>query len=395
MTARQKMELALSKSREGLQAAVLDDGVETSEIEGLSTAHADLEKRYQAAVLSEVDTPDIETSNESTPEGRELRGLIERSDICDVALATIEYRETDGATRELQQHFGLAPNMVPLELFRDVETRAVTALAATVDVATQQERILAPVFSDGLGTFLQVYRPTVGVGDATYPVLTTRPVVRGPHKDSTSAAETTGNFDADALEPERLQASFFWRRTDAARLRGMPDTLRDALRRGLQEKLDAQLSAQIVTDTTRVDATAADTFSTALSRYAYSRVDGRYAASLRDIRLAAGSATFADWGGLFANSNKGDLSLVDRLEALTGGLSVNPHAAAASGSKQDTLIRLGSRRDIVQPIWEGIALIPDEISKADTGEIKLSAVLLANVKVIRDEGILRIQAQHA
>ena len=395
MTARQKTELALSKSREGLQAAALDDNVETAKLEELTTAHAGLEKRYQAAVLSEVDTPDIETSNESTPEGRELRGLIERSDICDVALATIEYRETDGATRELQQHFGLAPNMVPLELFRDVETRAVTALAATVDVATQQERILAPVFSDGLGTFLQVYRPTVGVGDATYPVLTTRPVVRGPHKDSTSAAETTGNFDANALEPERLQASFFWKRTDAARLKGMGATLRDALRRGLQEKLDAQLSTQIVTDTTRVDATAADTFSTALSRYAYSRVDGRYAASLRDIKLAVGSATFADWGSLFANSNKGDLSLVDRLEALTGGLNVNPHAAAASGSKQDTFIRLGSRRDIVQPIWEGIALIPDEISKVDSGEIKLSAIMLANVKVIRDEGIIRVQSQHA
>ena len=175
----------------------------------------------------------------------------------------------------------------------------------------------------------------------------------------------------------------------------MGATLRDALRRGLQEKLDAQLSTQIVTDTTRVDATAADTFSTALSRYAYSRVDGRYAASLRDIKLAVGSATFADWGGLFANSNKGDLSLVDRLGELTGGLSVNPHAAAASGSKQDTLIRLGSRRDIVQPIWEGIALIPDEISKVDSGEIKLSAIMLANVKVIRDEGIIRIQSQHA
>ena len=393
MTAKQQLEIKLSKSREGLQAAVLDDGVETSEIEGLSTAHADLEKRYQAAVLSEGDTPSLETGDDATPEGRELRGLIARSDIFDVALATIEHRETDGATRELQQHFGLAPNMVPLELFRDIETRAVTT--SPTDVGRQQEGTLPPVFSDGLGAFLQIYRPTVGVGDATYPVLTTRPVVRGPHKDSTSAAETDGNFDAETLAPARLQASFFWRRTDAARLKGMSNSLRDALRRGLQEKLDAQLSAQIVTDTTRVDATAADTFSTALARYAYSRVDGRYAASLRDIKLAVGSETFADWGGLFSGTNAGDLSLVDRLGELTGGLSVNPHAAAASGSKQDTLIRLGSRRDIVQPIWDGIALISDEISKADTGEIKLSAVLLANVKVIRDEGILRIQSQHA
>ena len=74
MTARQKTELALSKSREGLQAAALDDSVETAKLEELTTAHAGLEKRYQAAVLSEVDTPDIETTDDSA--GRELRGLI-------------------------------------------------------------------------------------------------------------------------------------------------------------------------------------------------------------------------------------------------------------------------------------------------------------------------------
>ena len=147
MTARQKTELALSKSREGLQAAALDDSVETAKLEELTTAHAGLEKRYQAAVLSEVDTPDIETSNESTPEGRELRGLIERSDICDVALATIEYRETDGATRELQQHFGLAPNMVPLELFRDIETRVVTAPGAN---CRRRQRQQEGIFASGL-----------------------------------------------------------------------------------------------------------------------------------------------------------------------------------------------------------------------------------------------------
>ena len=394
MTVKQKLELKLSTARTALnELAGLDSPTEAqvTEMDTAAKGYKSLETQYRSAVIAEGDA--VETERPSSPEARELRSLIARSDIFDVALATIEHRETNGATAELQQHFDLAPNMVPLELFRDIETRAVTT--SPTDVGQQQEGTLPPVFADGLGAFLQIYRPVVGVGDATYPVLTTRPVVRGPHKDSTSAAETNGNFDAETLEPERLQASFFWRRTDAARLKGMGDTLRDALRRGLQEKLDAQLSAQIVTDTTRVDATAADTFSTALSRYAYSRVDGRYAASLRDIRLAVGSETFADWGGLFSGTNAGDLSLVDRLGELTGGLSVNPHAAVASGSKQDTLIRLGSRRDIVQPTWNGVALIPDEISKADTGEIKLSAIMLANVKVIRDEGILRIQSQHA
>ena len=40
------------------------------------------------------------------------------------------------------------------------------------------------------------------------------------------------------------------------------------------------------------------------------------------------------------------------------------------------MIPLGSRRDMVAPIWEGITLIPDEITKAANGQIVVTAVML-------------------
>ena len=53
------------------------------------------------------------------------------------------------------------------------------------------------------------------------------------------------------------------------------------------------------------------------------------------------------------------------------------------------------RRDMVAPIWEGISLIPDEITKAGTGQIVVTAVMLHAVKILRAAGFHKQQAQHA
>ena len=45
------------------------------------------------------------------------------------------------------------------------------------------------------------------------------------------------------------------------------------------------------------------------------------------------------------------------------------------------------------PLWQGVTLIPDEITKAKTGELVITAVLLAAFKIIRTDGFARIQSQ--
>ena len=68
--------------------------------------------------------------------------------------------------------------------------------------------MITPVFASGDGAFLGIERPTVPVGDGSFPVLSTLPSVKGPFTDSTEAGQTDATFVANSLAPERLQASF-------------------------------------------------------------------------------------------------------------------------------------------------------------------------------------------
>ena len=92
----------------------------------------------------------------------------------------MEHRSADSVEREAQQAYGLASNQIPLDMLRGpapLETRAITP--APGNVGAQQSEILQPVFALGSGAFLGIERPTVDMGDAVFPVLTSRATVGG------------------------------------------------------------------------------------------------------------------------------------------------------------------------------------------------------------------------
>ena len=397
MTESQKVALRLSEIRKRMaELGAVEQPTEeqSKEISELRTEYGTLETRAQALLVAEGG--EVEETTEETgedAEARELRELIGAADVGEIFAATVEHRATDGQAAELQQHFSLAANMIPLELVRDpeVEQRAVTP--APTDTGASQRPIVQPVFATGDAAYLGVDMPTVPVGDAVFPVLTSRPTVGGPHKDSTEVAETTGEFSSEVLEPQRLQASFFYRRTDAARFAMMGEALRQALNSGLSEALDKETIDQIVSDVEQTAAAAADTFASYRERLVYDNIDGRFATMESEIKLLVGGPTLKDMAGLYRGNNADD-SAVDSIRRISGGLRVSPHIAAVASHKQDVLARLGMRPDAVAPLWQGVQLIPDEITKAKSGEIVITAVLLAAFKVIRTDGFKRVQAQH-
>ena len=302
---------------------------------------------------------------------------------------------SDGADAELQKHHGLAANQIPLDLLRaPVEHRAVTP--SLTNVGTQEQPVEMPVFAAGVGAFLSIDRPTVAMGDAVYPVLTTRPTVGGPYADSSDVPETTGGFDADLIGPERVQASFIHRRVDAARFAGLDSSLRLALNSGLEEKLDFEAIAgdegllhgsNLANNTSNATAAFADY----LSRFAYARVDGRQAAQTTDVRAIVGVETYAHMGVSYRSDNA-DFTVLDSLAKKTGGVRVSPHVPAASANKQNAVVRLGSRRDMVQPVWAGVTIIVDEVTLSGKGEIEITAVLLMNTKILRVAGFHKQQS---
>ena len=88
-----------------------------------------------------------------------------------------------------------------------------------------------------------------------------------------------------------------------------------------------------------------------------------------------------------------DRNCIDRLMEITGGLKVSAHVPAAASKRQNAIIRRGSRRDMVAPVWEGVTLIPDEVTKAASGQIQITAILLHSVKILRQDGFHKQQIQ--
>ena len=364
-----------------------------AEIATLRTEYTDVEVRFQAAATAE----DVkETEVTESPEATEYRGLVGKAELGSIFAATLEHRVTDGAEAELQTHLKIGPNQIPLDLLR-VEERAVTP--APGNTGATEQPVISAVFANSVGSFLGVDQPSVGAGDAVYPVITSRASVKGPFTGSDEAADTTGSFEAELLKPERLQASYFYKRTDAARFRGMSSALRENLSMALSDALDKEIVAGTdglltATNLPNNNVTAITSYDLFLAQFGFDRVDGRYAGSVADLRSVMGSGSYARAGAVY-RGNASDRTAASELDRLTAGVRVSAHVPVVASSKQNNVIRLGLRRDMVSPVWEGITLIPDEITQAKKGEVVITAVLLHAVKILREEGFYKQQVQTA
>ena len=403
MTVLQQKLVRQSEIRESINT-LLGNDARTEEQDGelvkLTAEGTAIEPEIRAAIVASPDeTQTVETEDAET---RELRQLTERANVGDILSATFEKRQTSGEAAELQKHFGLGSHQIPLEMLkinRGVEERAAATVPASIGDASQAE-VITPVFASGDGAFLGIERPVVPTGTAAFPVLSTLPSVKGPFTGSDEAAQTDASFVANNLSPERLQASFSYRRTDAARFAGLDAALRLALNSGLQEKLDQQAiegTDGLLTSTNlpNNNVNTATTFALYLSGLLYGRVDGRYARTPGDIRMILGSGTFNHASAAYKGNNS-DESGVERLQEKSGGLMVSAHVPDVASSKQNVLIRLGMARGAaVQPMWQGVSLVVDEFTRAAFGEIIVHAILLSNFQITRKAQWFKQQTQHA
>ena len=78
-----------------------------------------------------------------------------------------------------------------------------------------------------------------------------------------------------------------------------------------------------------------------------------------------------------------DRSALDRLMELTAGVRVSAHVPAPATNRQDAVIRRGMSTTTTAPVWEGVTIIPDEVTKAKAGQIVITAVMLFAMKVLR------------
>ena len=395
MTQSQKIMIRLSECRQKLNELL---GVETrsaeqtAQMESLTAEVSKREPELRAALASEPDPAEIVLEGDAA--SRELAQLTARSNVGSIILGVTEKRHSIGAELELQQAHGLAENQFPIDMLR-IEQRAAGVTTAPTNVGTSQAEIVQPVFANGSGAFLGISRPTVAAGDAVFPVLSTRPDVGGPHSDSSDVPETDSTFDSDLLAPQRIQASTMYRRVDAARFPTMDSALRMALNSGLEEKLDYEVLRGVEglltgSKLANHNKSGETTHAQYLSQFCFGRVDGRFAAEQSDIKVLMGSGTYAHAGSTYQTNPH--LSALDALMAKIP-VRVSAHVPDVASTKQNNVIRLGMRSDYTQPLWNNITIIVDEISGSGKGEIEVTAVLLSNTKILRQDGFHKQQAQ--
>ena len=388
-------EIRTRLSELGGEAELSDE--QRGELDTLRGEYGTVERKCQALAIGE-DQPVVEERSAD----KKRRELEANANLGEIVTAAVENRQTEGATSELQKELGLSANQIPLALLREpepeVEERAVTP--APADVGAMQAQIIPGVFPMSCGAFLGVDMPSVGVGEAVFPVLTKNATVHTPAENA-EATETTGAFSAEVLSPVRLQASFFYSREDRARFAGMAEALRMNLSEALSDGLDKAILAGTDgllegTNLPNHNVNAVTTYADYRDHFLAGRVDGKYASGVGDLRIVMGSGTYVHADAVWRGTNtSNDVSALDVLMARSGGVKVSAHVPAVASSKQNAVIRLGMRRDMVAPIWEGVTLIPDEVTKASHGQIVLTAVLLHAVKIVRSAGFYKQQSQHA
>ena len=396
-----ELELRQSEARQALSDLLEKD----ADNEKVGTLNVELRSLDRQIAAHKLVKPEPETRVvEGTPEGREMRQLIDKSNVGEIFDAALGKRAVDGASAEIQQHYGLDVNQVPLALLvkdwpgdDDLEKRAVTP--APSDVGAMQQSIVGYVFPRSAATFLGVTMPTVPVGEASYPVLTKKLDVRTP-ASGIDADETTGSFSADVLSPSRIQAAFFYSREDRARFAGMDAALRQNLTEGLADGLDAEIlngTNGLFTGTNLANnnQTTNDTFDSYLSNLCWNQLDGRYAAMASDLSMVVGAATLKDLGQTYRNTSV-DRSALDRLMELTSGVRVSAHVPVPATNRQNVVIRRGMSMTAVAPVWEGITIIPDEVTQAKKGQLVITAVMLYAMKVLRTgAGLVKQQTDHS
>ena len=402
MTALQRLQIRASEIRARLASigSMPDMTDETrSELSALSLEYTDNESKQTALTIA-GDSPPTPTDT-GTSEGRAFRELLTRSNVGEIYDSAINHRAVDGATAEIQTHYGLESNQVPLALMvrswdEDLETRAVTP--APGQVGQNQSSIIPYVFPDSAATFCGVSMPTVAVGEPVYPVLTKELDVRTPAENA-DANETTGTFSANVLSPARIQAAFFYSREDRARFAGMDEALRENLNAGLSDGLDKQILAGtngMFTGTNLANhaASAATTYDNYIGHLAFGRVDGRYASTTGELKILMGAAVYNDAGQTYRNTTV-DRTALDRLMELVSGVRVSAHVPAAAGAnkKQNVVVVRGNAPAMFAPIWEGVTIIPDEVTKAKQGQIVVTAVMLAAQKIVRQDSLFKQEIQ--
>ena len=358
-----------------------------TELRELTPKAQALEVEYRAAVVSEPE-PDEGRPVAGDTETRERDALARGACVGSVIAAAINGKPLEGREAELHAAHKLSGgHVIPLSMFdvdrpQALETRAVTPGVTAV----QQAAPTTPfAFQRSAVASLGFQFPMVASGQANYPVVTTAAPAGSVDKGAAALA-TAGAFRLDTRLPKRVAGSFDVRIEDVAVFPDMERSLRESLMDSMSNALDkgcftgdnasGALNGLFEQSTAVAGAGTTETFVTGIKRLA-ALVDGQYAYGWSDLRVVAGSDTFAAYEALFNNSLKGDISLWDYLSMKLGSLRVSNRVPDKAADGQKMLVTLNAPMVPLRiPTWMGVEIIVDPYTQAGKGIKVCTATML-------------------
>ena len=326
----------------------------------------------------------------------------------------------DGAEAELRSIFGIdEPGVVPWGLFlepkrlqeirqeqrqamsqqgedrqlvKDASLRAAFSPGSTI--MSMQDAVIQDVFGASTAAFLGTRFSSAPVGDSLQFVLTSGSA--GITADATDRAQA-GSLAAVTLTPKALRASYLINKSDLMRVRGLESALRADMPRAIADVLDFNavingsasggLSNGIIHSAGTVAvATVTVTFDTGV-RKVYEGVDGKYARTLKELKVVVSPPAIRKFGELMLASNTA-VTLVDYFMMNSGGIMTTsnmpiltpfPAIVCKTGP--------GMLGNVAAKMWGGgIQIIRDEQSKAPGNQLVLTANAYYDFAVLRTAG---------
>ena len=324
----------------------------------------------------------IDVTDGATLEQRAVRA---KTGIADFLRAAVSGSAVTGAAAEFASACHV-PDIghLPMALFPSthLEQRAITP-GPEVDGPVQPA--VPYVFERSAAVSLGIMMSSVPAGQVQIPKITTAPPADALAKDG-AAPSTAAAVTLDSQSPIRIAGLFEVRVEDLVVYPPLEDVLGQSMQGALSNKLDEEtfngaanrLNGLFTQATDVAKAAAVETYTSGIGRFA-SLVDGKHAYTLADVRAVIGSKTFALYAGVFANANKGDVSLFDYLTRMLGSIRVSDRVPAVSAMGQKGIAVLTASAESPRIyVWDAMQIVRDPFSGAGAGKVTITATALVS-----------------
>ena len=380
---------------------------ETREMEALDQEYRSNETKYRAALISEDNERRQAGAELETREGSEWSDLLSQFELRQAALYLDEGRPFDGATSEvvteMRRNGGYRGCPIPLEVLA-LEQRAGETVASGTPDPRQTRNIVDRLFPQSVMAAMGGQMVSVDVGEVEWPITTSSISAGWADSETGNVAGPTAYATTDRVVQPHNNLGVQLRVTRRAlkQTRGLEAAIRRDLRSTIQAELDkaaflgsgssgeplgviAGASSYGVTETA-IDAAASwSAFRGAVTSF----MTANAASSPSAVRTMIRPEVWSALDGTIFDSGSG-ITEYDRLSDNVGAVVMSSNALEApTGSPTESKSLLTTTVGGVAPfytaVWGGLDLIRDVYTDAQSGGLRLTGLLTADVTISRSE----------